>query len=75
MEQDNTILEKLDWVFTSSNLTPTFPNTLAYALANSVSDHVPYVVQMESDVPKSNIFRFENHWVSHPEFTPTVEQL
>jgi hypothetical protein len=75
MEQDNTLLEKLDWVFTSSNLTPTFPNTLAYALANSVSDHVPYVVQMESDVPKSNIFRFENHWVYHPEFTPTIEQL
>jgi hypothetical protein len=30
---------------------------------------------MESDVPKSNIFRFKNHWVSHIEFTPIVEQL
>jgi hypothetical protein len=30
---------------------------------------------MESDVPKSNIFKFENHWASHQDFTPTVEQL
>jgi hypothetical protein len=45
-----------------------FPNTMAYALDHSVLDHVSYVVQMESGVPKSNIFRFENHWVPHPEF-------
>jgi hypothetical protein len=48
---------------------------MAYAFAHSVSDHVPYVVQMESGVLKSNIFRFENHWVTHPEFSPTVQHL
>jgi hypothetical protein len=58
--QANSLLEKLDWVFTSSNWTLMFPNTLVYALANSISDHLSYVVQMESGVPKSNIFRFEN---------------
>jgi hypothetical protein len=73
--QANSLLEKLDWVFTSSNWTLMFPNTMAYALTHSVSDHVPYVVQMESGVPKSNNFRFENHWVTHPEFSPTVQHL
>jgi hypothetical protein len=73
--QYSSLLEKLDWVFTCSNWTLTFPNTVAYALANIISDHVPYGVQMESDVPKFNIFRFENLWVSHLEFTSTVEHL
>jgi hypothetical protein len=71
--QSNCLLEKLDWVFTSSNWTLAFPNTLAYAIAHIVSDHVPYVIQMDSAVPKSNIFTFENYWVSFPDFIPTME--
>jgi hypothetical protein len=73
--QDNCLLEKLDWVFTSSEWTLAFPNTMAYTLAHAVSDHVPYVIQMESAIPRTNTFRFENHWISHPEFMPIVEQL
>jgi hypothetical protein len=46
---------------------------MAFALSHSVSDHVPYVIQMESLVPKSNIFRFENYWVSFLDFLPIVE--
>jgi hypothetical protein len=71
--QQNALLGKLDWVFTSSNWTVSFPNTLEYALSHAVSDHVPYVIQMESLVPKSNIFRFKNFWVSMSDFLPTVE--
>jgi hypothetical protein len=71
--QDNCLLEKLDWVFTSSNLTLAFWNTMAYALAHAVSDHMAYVIHMESAISKSNIFGFENYWVSHPDFLPTVE--
>jgi hypothetical protein len=59
--QDNCLLEKLDRVFTSSNLTLAFPNTMVYTLAYEVSDHVPYD------------FRFEHYWVSHPNFLSTVE--
>jgi hypothetical protein len=73
--QANSLLEKLDWVFTSPNWTLMFSNTMAYALAHSVLDHVPYVVQMESGVPKSTIFMFVNHWVTHPEFSPTIQHL
>jgi endonuclease/exonuclease/phosphatase family metal-dependent hydrolase len=59
--QNNCLLENLDWVFTSSNWTLAFPNTMAYSLSHVISDHVPYVIQMESAVPKSDIFRFENY--------------
>jgi hypothetical protein len=34
---------------------------MAYSLSHVISDHVPYVIQMESAVPKSDIFRFENY--------------
>jgi hypothetical protein len=70
--QQNALLEKLDWVFTSSNWMASFPNTLAFALSHVVSDHVPIVIQMESLVPKSNVFRFEKIWVSMPDFMPIV---
>jgi exonuclease III len=59
--QQNCLLEKIDWAFTSSDWTLAFPNTLAFALSHAVSDHVPYVISMESAVPKSTIFRFENY--------------
>jgi hypothetical protein len=42
--QANCLLEKIDWVFTSSNWTVAFPNTLAFTLTHVLSDHVPYVV-------------------------------
>jgi hypothetical protein len=71
--QQNALLEKLDWVFTSSNWTTSFPNSLAFALSHAVSDHVPIVIQMESMVLKPNVFRFENFWICRPDFLPTVD--
>jgi hypothetical protein len=53
-------LEKLDWIFTSSIWTLTFPSTMAHA-------------QMGTMMPKSNIFIFENFWTSLPDFLPTVK--
>jgi hypothetical protein len=73
--QQNCLLEKIDWVFTSSDWTLAFPNTLAFALSNVVSDHVPYVISMESAVPKATNFRFENYWASFSDFLPTVEHF
>jgi hypothetical protein len=71
--QVNHLLEKLDWVFTNSYWTVTFPNTMVYALSHATSDHAPYVIQMETMMPKSNIFRFQNFWISFSDFLPTVE--
>jgi predicted amino acid racemase len=73
--QDNFLLEKLDWAFTSSDWSLAFPNTMAHTLAHAVSDHVPCVLQMESAIPITSTLRFKNHWISHPEFMTIVEQL
>jgi hypothetical protein len=70
--QENPLLEKLDWIFTSANWTNTFPITLATPLAKLSSDHVPIKIQIGSHVPKSQIFRFEDYWMEFDGFNDTV---
>lgn len=70
--QEDPLLEQLDWVFTSSHWTQTFPNTQITALGKPVSDHSPYVVNIQTAIPRSNIFRFENYWINHPGFLDVV---
>jgi endonuclease/exonuclease/phosphatase family metal-dependent hydrolase len=55
------LLERLDWIFTSASWTSSFPSTFAHALTKPTSDHVPSVVTIGTNIPRSNIFRFENH--------------
>jgi len=66
-------LEQLDWFFTSVDWTAVFPNILVSPLARSTSDHVPCKVSIGSNIPKSNVFRFENYWASLSSFLPTVQ--
>ena len=61
-KQDLPLLEKLDWVFTSSDWTFAHPSTMAIPLAKISSDAVPIKVQIDSNIPKSTIFRFEEFW-------------
>jgi hypothetical protein len=35
-------------------------------LAKTTSDHLPCKIQIGTNIPKANIFRFENYWLSHP---------
>jgi hypothetical protein len=35
-------------------------------LAKTTSDHLPCKIQIVTNIPKANIFRFENYWLSHP---------
>lgn len=53
--QDQPLLEKLGWVFTSSHWTSVHPSTMAIPLAKITSDHVPIKVQIDSCIPKSQI--------------------
>jgi hypothetical protein len=57
------LLEKLDWVFTSSSWNISFPTTSARALDMVPSDHTPYIVSISTVIPKSKVFRFENYWI------------
>lgn len=73
--QDDALLQKLDWVFTSADWPISFPNTLAIPLSRLTSDHTPYSVQIASSIPKAAVFCFENFWVDFDSFLPTVSSL
>jgi hypothetical protein len=44
--QLNPLLVQLDWFFTSTNWTLSFPNTVINPLARPVSDHLPCVINI-----------------------------
>ena len=71
MQADPT-LTQLDWFFTSHSWTLKYPNTLVNPLARPTSDHVPCVISIGTDIPKAQIFRFENHWIHMPGFMEVV---
>ena len=71
--QLNPLLEQLDWFFTSSNWNLSYPKTMVKPLGKPVSDHIPVVVTIETNIPKSKLFRFESFWVQHTGFMNVVE--
>ena len=71
--QDQPLLQQLDWVFTSTAWTLKFPHTMATTTSRYISDHAPCQLSIETSVPKSSIFRFENYWVSIPGFLEVVQ--
>ncbi|XP_073368012.1 uncharacterized protein [Aegilops tauschii subsp. strangulata] len=73
--QEAPLLEKLDWCFTSEDWTNKYPSTFAIPLAKTVSDHVPIKIQIESSIPRANIFRFENFWLEHHQFKEVVSSI
>lgn len=72
--QNPPLLEKLDWVFTSSSWDLSFPETSCKALALETSDHYPLVISISTNIPKAHIFRFENCWIHRPGFQDLVSQ-
>ena len=73
--QSQPLLERLDWFFTSASWIQTYPNTLAFPLTRPTSGHTPCVIQIQTTMPKSRIFRFENWWMEHEKFLPMVETV
>jgi len=71
--QQETLLEQIDWYFTSTNWISQYPNTLLLPLSKSTSDHIPCMVQIDTMIPKANVFRFENFWVDQPDFMNLVK--
>lgn len=67
------LLVKLDWIFTSPTWTLSYPATYVQPLSRPISDHVPYVLHIGSSIPRSNLFRFENHWTEHGDFLKIVD--
>lgn len=71
-KQHPPLLERLDWFFTSVSWTLTYPNTTASTLVSEVSDDTPCLLQVETEIPRGNIFRFENYWMEHDQFMQVV---
>ena len=71
--QSAPLLERLDWFLTSNNWTSSFPNTTVKALARPVSDHTPCQISIQSNIPRSKFFRFENFWIHHHGFKEVVK--
>jgi hypothetical protein len=45
---------------------------MVFPLANTGYDHVPCVINIDTNIPKAKIFRFENYWVDMPGFQECV---
>ena len=71
MQQDP-LLVKLDWFFTSASWLPSFPNPIVFPLAKPISDHLPCVIKIGTAIPKARVFRFENYWLQHSDFKEVV---
>lgn len=72
-KQQSPLLEKLDWSFTSSCWTLSYPNTSVWPMVMGAFDHVPCIVKIYTNIPTSKIFRFENYLMEHPEFLEVVQ--
>jgi exonuclease III len=66
--QRHPLLEKLDWCFVSQAWSVTFPATSALSLPRGTSDHIPWMVNVQINVPKPPIFRFENYRLQLDDF-------
>ena len=68
------LLEQLDWFLTSNNWTSSYPNTIVMPLGKPTSDHVPCYVSIQSKIPKTKLFRFEDYWIKQPGFFDVVQR-
>jgi hypothetical protein len=65
-------LARLDRPFINGGFTQLFPNSNLNSCLGSTSDHVPLILTTPTSIPKSFCFRFENAWLKHPTFLPSL---
>jgi mannosylglycoprotein endo-beta-mannosidase len=69
------LLEQIDWFFTFVAWTGVFPFSVVLPLARITCDHLPCRVQIGTNIPKANIFRFENFWLHHPKCLEQIKTV
>jgi hypothetical protein len=50
-----------------------YPSSSVLTLSRDISDHCPCLIAISIDIPKSKVFRFENHWLLHEEFMNVLQ--
>ena len=73
-KQPSPLMERLDWFFTSSSWTTSYPGTSVSTLVMQTSNHWPRNITISTAIPKSQVFRFENYWLQQPSFTQIAQQ-
>lgn len=73
-KQPSPLMERIDWFFTSSSWTTSFPDTSVSTLVMQTSDHWPCNITISTSIPRSQTFRFENFWLQHPDFLQVAQQ-
>lgn len=73
-KQFSPLLEHLDWFFTSASWTLSHPNTFAATMSMETSDHTPCIISINTPIPRSYIFCFENYLMQHDDFLSQVQE-
>ncbi|CAN6300756.1 unnamed protein product [Urochloa humidicola] len=71
-QRSNPTLAQLDRVFFNVEMSLSFPNSSLTSLPKPTSDHTPLQLRFSTEIPKPNLFRFENAWLKHQDYLPTV---
>lgn len=66
------ILAKLDRFLVSNEWRFFFLNSVVTSFDCDASDHVSILLSCSTTIPRSQLFRFNNHWVSYPSYLPLV---
>lgn len=74
-KRDEPVLARLDRIFFNPSMSQLFPNSSLSALVASTSDHTPLALSLSSMIPKPSTFRFENAWLHHDQFLPSILQV
>jgi hypothetical protein len=67
--QQSPLLERYDWFFGSVSWVASYPGSKVTTLSWDISDHHPCLVSISTNILKAKVFRFENFWMLHDDFT------
>lgn len=65
-------LARLDRTFINGGFAQLFPSFNLNSHLGSTSDHIPLILTAPTSNQKSFRFRFENAWLKHPTFLPSI---
>jgi exonuclease III len=68
--RDCPTLARLDRFFFNNARSTAFPNSSLVSAPKPTSDHTPILLTISTSIPKPNLFRFENAWLYHQDFSP-----
>jgi hypothetical protein len=69
------ILSKLDRILINADWNDSLPNSVASTLPRTTSDHFPLKIEVSTNIPRSQVFRYCNNWPLNPGFKDLVSSI